>query len=67
MELNGIVLNEKGRKKFLEQLEEHLSATIKHKKLNRNVSYRRLMRMEIYKLEKHMMEEEDYCPFVLEW
>ena len=66
-ELNGIMMNEKGKKKFLEQLEEHLKQTIKHKKLNRNVSYRRLMRMELYKLEKHLMEEEEYYPFVMEW
>ncbi|MGM0607724.1 MAG: type I-B CRISPR-associated endonuclease Cas1b [Candidatus Muiribacteriota bacterium] len=66
-ELNGIMMNEKGKKKFLEQLEEHLKKTIKHKKLNRHVSYRRLIRMELYKLEKHLMEEEDYNPFVMEW
>jgi len=67
MNLNGIVMNEKGRRKFLEQLEEHSTQTIKHKKLNRNVSYRRLIRMELYKLEKHFLEEEEYNPFVMDW
>jgi CRISPR-associated protein Cas1 len=59
-------LKDNGRKKFLMQLEEHLKNTVKYKKLNRNVSYRRLIRLELYKLEKHLMDEEEYTPFVME-
>jgi len=66
-ELNGILLNESGRKKFLHQLEERLEQTIKHSKLKKEVSYRRLMRVELYKLEKHLMDEEIYEPFVMDW
>lgn len=66
-ELNGIMLNEKGKQKFLKHLEERLKQTIKHSKLNKQVSYRRLMRLELYKLEKHFMGEEHYKPFVMEW
>jgi len=66
-DLNGILLNDKGRKKFLQHLEERLKQTIKHSKLKKHVSYRRLMRLELYKLEKHLMEEEAYKPFVMEW
>ena len=65
--LNGIVLNDKGRKKVLEKLEERLKQTVTYKKLKRSVSYRRLMRLELYKLEKHLMGEEEYSPFVMEW
>ena len=64
--LHGILLKDNGRKKFLQQLEEHLKNTVKHKKLNRSVSYRRLIRLELYKLEKHLMDEEEYVPFVME-
>ncbi len=66
-DLNGIMLNDKGRKKFLQHLEERLKQTIKHSKLKKQVSYRRLMRLELYKLEKHLMEEQEYKPFVMEW
>ncbi len=66
-QLNGIILNEKGKKKFLEKIEEKLKQTIKHSTLKRNVSYRRLIRLELYKLEKHLMGEKEYKPFVMEW
>lgn len=66
-DLNGIVLNEKGRKKVLAKMEERLKQTVKYKKLKKHVSYRRLMRLELYKLEKHLMGEQKYEPFVMEW
>jgi len=66
-ELNGIMLNEKGRRKFLEHFEERIKQTIKHSKSNKNVSYKRLMRLELYKLEKDLMGEEEYQPFVMDW
>jgi CRISPR-associated protein Cas1 len=65
--LNGLILKEAGRRKFLEQLEEKLKQTIKHSTLDKEVSYRRLIRLELYKLEKHLMEEGPYRPFVMEW
>lgn len=65
--LNGILLNDNGRKKFLQHLEERLKQTIKHSRLKKSVSYRRLMRLELYKLEKHFMGEEEYEPFVMDW
>ncbi len=65
--LNGIVLNDRGRRKFLEHLEERYKDTIRHFKLKKDVSYRRLIRLELYKIEKHLMGEENYEPFVMEW
>jgi len=66
-DMQGIILKDNGKKKFLQQMEERLKSTIKHNKLDRNVSYRRLIRLELYKLEKHLMDEEEYLPFVMEW
>ena len=66
-ELSGIYLNEKGRGIFIEEFEKKLKSTIKHDKLRRNVSYRRLIRMELYKIEKHLMGEEEYRPFAARW
>lgn len=66
-DLDRVYLNNKGKAKFIESLEERMSETIKLKKLDKQVSYRTLIRMEVYKLEKHIMGEEEYQPFVMEW
>lgn len=64
---NGILMNDKGRKVFVEEWENRLRTTIKHRELGREVSYRRLIRMELYKLEKHLMSEKDFKPFISRW
>ncbi len=63
----GIWLSEKGKRTFLAEWESRLATTIKHRDLNRNVSYRRLIRLELYKLEKHLMGEKKYEPFEALW
>ncbi|MDA8335753.1 MAG: subtype I-B CRISPR-associated endonuclease Cas1, partial [Peptococcaceae bacterium] len=55
------------RKRFVEQLDERLNTVIKHRDIGRPVSYRRLIRLELYKLEKHLMGEKEYEPFVTRW
>ncbi|MGC8734790.1 MAG: type I-B CRISPR-associated endonuclease Cas1b [bacterium] len=59
-------LNEDGKKKFIKYLEERLNTTINLKKINK-VSYRRIIRMELYKIEKHLIGEEDFEAFVSDW
>jgi len=66
-ELNGILLTDGGKKKFLEYYEEKLATTIKHRSLRRNVSYQKLIRLEAYKLIKHIMNIKEYRPFVIWW
>lgn len=66
-EIRGIVLKENAKKRFVEELDKRLKATIKHRSTGREVSYRRLLRIELYKLEKHLMGEELYEPFVAQW
>lgn len=63
----GIVLKDKARQTFVVELENKLNTTISHPHLGRNVSYRRLMRLELYKLEKHLMGENKYEPFIAKW
>lgn len=58
-------LNEKGRQIFIKAFEEKLFTTIKYKNLG-NVSYRKLIRIECYKLYKHFLDEEIYKPFIAE-
>lgn len=65
--IGGVILNDEGRKLFINQLNEKLSSTISYKPLGRSVSYRRLIRLELYKLEKHLMEEKSYTPFISMW
>ena len=64
---NGILMNDKGRRLFVEEWENRLKTTVKHRGLGRAVSYRRLIRMELYKLEKHLMGEKEYHPYVSRW
>ena len=65
--LNRIVLKEAGKKKFVQAYEERLNETIKHRALNRNVSYKHLMKLECYKLQKDLLGLESYQPFKMYW
>lgn len=65
--LNGCLLNQTGKKIFVTEFEERLGETIKHRKMNRNVSYRQLIKLECYKLCKHLLEIEEYRPFKMWW
>ncbi|NIV95337.1 type I-B CRISPR-associated endonuclease Cas1 [candidate division KSB1 bacterium] len=60
-------LSEEGRKIFVKNFDERLSTTIKHRGLGRNVSYRRLIRLECYKLIRHLLGQKNYKPFVIWW
>lgn len=60
-------LSKEGKEKFIRAFEEKLSSTIKHKKLGRKVSFQRLIRLECYKLIKHLIGDEVYTPFVMWW
>jgi len=53
-------LAEKGRKVFVREFDSKLGTTVKHRKLGRNVSYRTLIRLECYKLVRHLLGIEPY-------
>lgn len=65
--LNKCLLNHSGKKIFVKAIEDKLLETIKHRTLNRNVSYRHLIKLECYKLAKHLLEIEEYKPFKMYW
>ena len=46
--------------KFVSEFENKMTTTIKHRKLNRKVSYRYFIRLECYKLIKHFIGDEKY-------
>ncbi|MGN2370738.1 type I-B CRISPR-associated endonuclease Cas1b [Clostridium cagae] len=60
-------LNEKGKKKFLTEFEKKMSTSIKHRKLNRSVSYRQFIKLEAYKIIKHLIKDEKYIPLKAWW
>lgn len=65
--LNFSYLLESGRRIVVKAFENKLNKTIKHKKLNRKITYRRLIRLELYKLVKHLLGEEIYKSFRIWW
>lgn len=65
--LNYCLLTEEGRKVYLREYDEKLKTTIKHRVLKRSVSYRHLIRLECYKLIKHIIGEKEYKPFKIWW
>jgi CRISPR-associated protein Cas1 len=66
-DMGGILLKERGKKVFIQEFDNRLKTTIRHRKLGREVSYRRLIRLELYKLEKHLIGEEEYKPYISRW
>mgnify|MGYP001046202471 CR=1 FL=1 len=66
-DMGGILLKENSMKRFVEEFDTKLKTTIQHRELGRKVSYNRLIRMELYKLEKHLIGEQEYTPFVSRW
>ncbi|GAB6395148.1 MAG: CRISPR-associated endonuclease Cas1 [Bacteroidales bacterium] len=65
--LNKCVLNDSGKKIFVKAIEERLTETIQHRSLKRKVSYKHLIRLECYKLVKHLLNIEEYKPFKMYW
>jgi len=66
-ELGDMMLSDSGRRKFLQEYHDRLSRTIKHKSLGREISYQRLIRLELYKLVKHVLGTQEYKPLVMWW
>lgn len=66
-QLNRCLLNKNGKKIFVEAFEERLNETIQHRSLKRSVSYKHLIKLECYKLSKHLLDMEEYKPFKMWW
>lgn len=65
--VEGVYLSEAGRQKYIEEWEKRLRTTIDHPTLRRKVSYRRLIRLDLYKIEKHLLEDRPYEPYASRW
>jgi CRISPR-associated protein Cas1 len=65
--LNFLTLKEKTIKLIINEFDIRLKRTIRHKELKRDVSYSHLIRLEAYKLVKHLIGEKEYIPFKMWW
>lgn len=59
-ELEGCLLNERGRMTVLEEYEQTLDETIEHPRLKRSVSFKTLVQTDVYSLKKHILTGEPY-------
>jgi len=64
--VNKCLLNEEGRKKFIKEFDDRLDKTFKHENLNRKVSNKYCFKLECYKLIKHVLEDQEYDPYLIE-
>lgn len=65
--LNGMHLTKDASKVILRELDLKLQTTINHKELEKTVSYQYLIRLECYKIVKHLLGEKDYEGFKIWW
>lgn len=66
-ELNRCLLKPHARKAFVQAFDEKLKETIQHRSLKRSVSYKQLIKLECYKLTKHILNMEEYKPLKMWW
>ncbi|MFZ5351935.1 MAG: type I-B CRISPR-associated endonuclease Cas1b [Bacillota bacterium] len=63
--LNYCILNEEGIKIFVDEINNRFEAIFEHQKLKRKVSYATAIKLDGYKLIKHIMEGKQFVPFSL--
>lgn len=66
-DLNYLKMKPAALKEVVKQFDDRLSQTIKHRELKKDVSYRYLIRLELYKLIKHLLGEKIYQGFKIWW
>ncbi|MBU5668425.1 type I-B CRISPR-associated endonuclease Cas1b [Peptoniphilus sp. MSJ-1] len=64
-ELNYCILNEEGKKIFIQAFEDRIESKIRNEKLKRHVSYRTQIKLDCYKLIKYILEDKKFEPFNL--
>lgn len=63
--LNYCLLNDEGRKIFVEAFEQRMESVFLHPGLKRKVSYRTAIKLDCYKLIKFILEGKEFKPFSL--
>lgn len=62
-----VFLSRDGKGKFIMEFDKRMRTTVKHRHLDRYVSYRRLIRLELYKIQKYILEGTKYEPYKALW
>jgi len=60
-------LNNEGRRKVIEFFDTRINKTIRHRDINKFISYKSLIRLECYKIIEHINKNKDYKPFQIWW
>lgn len=63
--VNYCLLNDDGRKTFIEAFEGRMESVFQHPVLKRKVTYRTALKLDCYKLIKEIMEKKEFVPFSL--
>lgn len=66
-ELNYLHLKKEASQLIVSEFENRMKQTIMHRELGRQVSYQYLIRLEVYKLIKHLIVEKEYEGFRIWW
>lgn len=65
--LEYLHLSKRGSQTILAEYDKALERTIQHPDLGRSVSYKYLIRLECYKIIKHILGEKEYQGFTIWW
>ena len=63
--LNYALLNEEGKKIFIQAFEDRINETFLHPKLKRKTTYKSAIKYDAYKLIKFLLEGREFMPFLL--
>ncbi len=66
-DLNYLHLKKEASQLIVGEFDKRLETTVKHPTLKRNVSYNYLIRLECYKLIKHLVGEKEYIGLKMWW
>jgi CRISPR-associated protein Cas1 len=64
---NGILMTDTARKRVLSAWDQQLRTTVYYAPLKRSVSYRRLLRLDCYKLIKFLIEDQPFKPYKINY
>lgn len=63
---NYALLNETGKKVFIDAFEERINSTFEHASLGRKMTYKQAIKLDGYKLIKNFLEGKEFIPFNFE-
>lgn len=62
-DLNYCILNDEGKRVFIDAFKKRMESVFEHPRLKRKVSYKTAIKLDCYKLIKYILEEKQFKPF----